>query len=249
VRRLGDNAGMTRDVSGGCGVAGPGDEIAAGTAGRGRLRASHADREQVIDNLKAAFAQGRLAKEEFEARIGEALVSRTYAELAAVVCDVPAGPPVARPSKPARAQDLKPVPRPGPVIMASSTLYAGLWALALFVPSEVLDGVLAPTLALLTVFILAGMIGLGIARLASRHQERSRGQLPRRPASGPGGRASGRLPSADPADRLPPTSDSQQNIARTSPGRRPRPRRSGSGPSRRWCTCGLLGTGEMIVAQ
>jgi Domain of unknown function (DUF1707) len=224
-------------------MAGPEDEIAVGMAARGRLRASHADREQVIDVLKAAFVEGRLAKEEFEARIGGALASRTYAELAAVTCDVPAGPIAAQPSKPARAQDLKPVPRPGPVIMAASMLYAGLWALALFVPSEVLDGVLAPTLALLTVFILAGMIGLGIARLASRHQGRSRGQLRRRPASGPGGRASGRLPSADPAGQLPPTSGSQPNIAQTALGRRARQRRSGSGSSRRWRPRGLLATG------
>jgi Domain of unknown function (DUF1707) len=65
-------------------MAGPADEIAAGMAGRGRLRASHADREQVIEVLKAAFVQGLLARDEFEARMGEALASRTYAELAAV---------------------------------------------------------------------------------------------------------------------------------------------------------------------
>ena len=39
-------------------MAGPGDEQAAATAGRGHLRASHADREQMIDALKAAFVQG-----------------------------------------------------------------------------------------------------------------------------------------------------------------------------------------------
>jgi len=230
-------------------VAGPGDEIAAGMAGRGRLRASHADREQVIDVLKAAFVQGRLAKDEFEARLGEALASRTYAELAAVTCDVPAEPPAAQPLKPARVQDLKPVPRPGPVIMAASALYTGLWALVLFVRSDPLAGVLAYALAMLTVFILAGMIGFGIAKLASRHQERSRGQLPRRPASGASGRASGRLPSADPAGQHPPIGNSQQDIAETAPGRRPQPRRSGSGSSRRRRPRGLLATGETIVVQ
>lgn len=44
-------------------MAGPGDEIAAGAGGRGDLRASHADREQVIGTLKAAFMQGMLAKD------------------------------------------------------------------------------------------------------------------------------------------------------------------------------------------
>jgi Domain of unknown function (DUF1707) len=47
----------------------PGDEIAAG-AGRSLLRASHAEREQVIGLLKAAFVQGRLAMDEFDLRVG-----------------------------------------------------------------------------------------------------------------------------------------------------------------------------------
>jgi hypothetical protein len=64
-------------------MAGPGDEI-AGSAGRGLLRASHADREQVIDTLKAAFVEGRLTKDEFDARVGQAFASRTRAELAVV---------------------------------------------------------------------------------------------------------------------------------------------------------------------
>jgi len=60
-------------------------------ASRGHLRASHADREQVIDTLKAAFVQGRLAKDEFDARMARAFASRTYVELAAVTADIPAG--------------------------------------------------------------------------------------------------------------------------------------------------------------
>jgi len=38
-------------------VTGPGDGLEA--AGRGHLRASYADREQVVGTLKAAFVQGR----------------------------------------------------------------------------------------------------------------------------------------------------------------------------------------------
>jgi hypothetical protein len=60
-------------------------------ASRSPLRASHADREQVIDTLKAAFVQGRLAKDEFDTRIGATFASRTYAELAAITADIPAG--------------------------------------------------------------------------------------------------------------------------------------------------------------
>ena len=58
--------------------------------GRGHLRASHADREQAIEMLKAAFAQEQLDKAEFETRAGQALASRTYAELAAVTAGIPA---------------------------------------------------------------------------------------------------------------------------------------------------------------
>ena len=78
--------------------AGPGDEKAA-AAGRGHLRASHADREQIIDTLKAAFVQGRLAKDEFDARIGQTLASRTYAELATVTADIPGGLTGAQPPR------------------------------------------------------------------------------------------------------------------------------------------------------
>jgi DNA-binding beta-propeller fold protein YncE len=75
---------------------GPGDEKAAGGSDRGHLRASHADREQVIAALRAAFIQGRLTRDEFGLRVGRALGARTYAELAALTADLPAaltGPP------------------------------------------------------------------------------------------------------------------------------------------------------------
>ena len=70
-------------------MAGPGDEIAAAQGqGRGEFRASHADREQVIEVLKAAFVQGRLGKDEFDLRIGRAFAARTHAELAVGRVDV-----------------------------------------------------------------------------------------------------------------------------------------------------------------
>jgi putative transcriptional regulator len=73
--------------------------------GRGALRASEADREQAIDVLKAAFVRDRLASAEFEARVGQALASRTYAELAAATGGIP-GPPIAGqpPGRPARVR-------------------------------------------------------------------------------------------------------------------------------------------------
>src|SRR5262245_2221691 len=74
----------------------PGDQTAAG---RGRLRASDADRDRVIDTLKAAFVQERLVKDEFDERVGRALAARTHAELAALTADIPAGLPVPAPPR------------------------------------------------------------------------------------------------------------------------------------------------------
>jgi hypothetical protein len=64
--------------------------MAAGATGRGHLRASDADREQVIDTLKDAFVHGWLTRDELGVRTIRALMSRTYAELAVVTADIPA---------------------------------------------------------------------------------------------------------------------------------------------------------------
>jgi hypothetical protein len=75
---------------------------AAAAAARGHVRASHADRERAVGMLKAAYVGGQLTKEEFDARLGQAFASRTYAELAAVTSiparQAPAEPPAARPA-------------------------------------------------------------------------------------------------------------------------------------------------------
>ena len=77
-----------------------------GTAGAlGKLRTSHADREAAIDVLKAAFAQGRLARDEFEARVGQAFAARTHAELAVVTAGLPATMTADEPGAPARIRE------------------------------------------------------------------------------------------------------------------------------------------------
>jgi hypothetical protein len=78
-------------------MAGSPDVPSAAAAGRGHLRASHADREQAVGALQAAFVRGQLTKDEFDARIGQAFASRTYAELAVVTAAIPARPPAAQP--------------------------------------------------------------------------------------------------------------------------------------------------------
>ena len=64
----------------------------------------HLDREQAISALQAAFVQGRLTSDEFDTRVGQALASRTRAQLAAITADIPVGPigvhrPGGRPSR------------------------------------------------------------------------------------------------------------------------------------------------------
>ena len=116
-------------------VAGPGDERAAAEGrGRGELRASDADREQVIEVLKAAFVQGRLAKDEFDLRVGQAFAARTGAELAAVTAGLPAEPTAAKPPAPARARCEPPVVRPGPLIAVATAVCAGVWMFGFLVP-------------------------------------------------------------------------------------------------------------------
>ena len=90
---------------------GPRDPMAAGAAGRGHMRASDADREHVLDVLKAAFVQGRLVKDELDIRAGQTLSSRTYAELAAITADIPVAPiePPQGPLRLVRTDTRKPV--------------------------------------------------------------------------------------------------------------------------------------------
>jgi uncharacterized protein len=79
--------------------------------GRSRLRASDADRERVVDTLKDAFVHGMLNKDEFDVRAGQALTSRTYAELTAITRDIPLPTRLTAPRPPqsARLPARKPV--------------------------------------------------------------------------------------------------------------------------------------------
>jgi hypothetical protein len=81
-------------------TAGPGDTNPAAWDS-GRLRASDAEREQVIGVLKVAFVHGLLTRGELDVRSGQALTARTWADLAAITADLPAAraarPPVRNP--------------------------------------------------------------------------------------------------------------------------------------------------------
>lgn len=162
-------------------MAGPGDEI-AGAAGRGHLRASHADREQVIDVLKVAFVQGMLAKGEFDERVGHAFAARTYADLAALTADLPAMQTTAQPLKPAGAAGEQPVLRPGKVIAVATALYSAVW-LFTFLPPWPVNPEGDPPAAMIMLFFSTSLIYLFVLVIAAgyaiarRREKRSGAQL------------------------------------------------------------------------
>jgi Domain of unknown function (DUF1707) len=150
----------------------------------GCLRASHADREQAIELLKAAFVQGRLDKHEFDARVGQAFASRTYLELGAVTADIPPAPIPAKPI-PARPLPAQPQPnrgvRSGLAVMAAGTgLAAFVWAVALITenPTALLMA-LTITLAYAGILMLAGAV-----MIESRPRKRDRPRPLSRPPLG-----------------------------------------------------------------
>ena len=165
-----------------------------GLAGRGHLRAAQADREQAITVLKAAYAQGRLTKDELEARAGQAFGSRTYAELAVLTADLPAASPAAtgsdaawpRPSTPARTM-AKAARRSGVCLLVAVALVEGAYLAGNFLL------IVAGFFALIAA---SGFFGYGI--LDAWQERRSHAQLP----PGPGRRhqgSEGRLPGDDTA--------------------------------------------------
>ena len=153
---------------------GPGDQGEAHTGG-GHMRALYADREHVISALKAAFVQGRLTKDEFDSRVGQAFGSRTYGELATVTADLPAGL-TAAPPKPARVQARPPVKKIVTACVWVSPLPAMVVA-SFLTGSDQLGNV---TAAIIFLYLIVGMTA-GAAMLNSWFERRSRRQLPPQP--------------------------------------------------------------------
>ncbi|MFB7756943.1 DUF1707 domain-containing protein, partial [Streptomyces sp. NPDC056121] len=56
-----------------------------------RARAADSDREAVSERLRVAAGEGRIDLAELEERLERAYASKTYAELEALVADLPAG--------------------------------------------------------------------------------------------------------------------------------------------------------------
>ncbi|WP_252395280.1 DUF1707 SHOCT-like domain-containing protein [Streptantibioticus parmotrematis] len=57
---------------------------------RRELRASHDDRDRVVERLRVAAGDGRLTAEELDERLETALTARTYGELEVLLRDLPA---------------------------------------------------------------------------------------------------------------------------------------------------------------
>ena len=159
---------------------GPEDPAAAG---RDRLRAGHADREQVIETLKDAFVHGRLTRDELDVRAGWALAAQTSAELAALTADIQAGPAVAGPTCP-------PAPaRRRPLLRATAgsggclaIAFAAVWVAANILDPDGLGNPYHPWstvclfVALLAVATAIGIMVRGVG--TSAEQRRSRSQVP-----------------------------------------------------------------------
>jgi len=200
-------------------MAEPGDETAGADGHRG-LRASHADREQAIDTLKAAFVQGQLAKDEFEARIGQVLGSRTYADLTALTADLSAGltkaPPAATPIGVRPRRPVSNGIKWGAYGFITPAILVVCFAIALTGFDAI--GEIGLTLASLY-FILWMFVGADI--FAQWRRKSSRRTLPPRPAPGLGGQTSQPGGSAASAGQLPRADHDQHHQAEAARSRLP----------------------------
>ena len=83
-----------------------------GEIARSELRASHDDRDRVVELLRVSAGDGRLTAEELDERLEQAMTARTYGELARLVADLPATGSAAVPAvSPAAAPRVKDVVR------------------------------------------------------------------------------------------------------------------------------------------
>jgi hypothetical protein len=201
-------------IAGGSSMAGPEHGMAEG-GGLGRLRASNADRERVIDTLKAAYVYGLVTKDEFEARVSQTFAARTYAELAETTADIPPGlapapPPLRRP-EPARAN--APVAAGDRAIMATA-IVAGLTLVAsVFAAPAVAGFPLAGLLVLAGVGSASVSMFLFAIQMRSRRVKRPGGQVPPPRGADFAPSDAHQAVSATPADRLPPAARPRRSKA------------------------------------
>lgn len=89
---------------------------------RPKMRASDADRQEVVERLRAALDEGRLKMDEYLERMGQASEAVTYGDLAPLYADLPESGSVAR-----REPGAPPAPAPTvPPAPVRRTGFAGL---------------------------------------------------------------------------------------------------------------------------
>jgi hypothetical protein len=86
------------------------------------MRASTTDRDRSIEVLKASFVEGRLTRDELDLRLGQAFVSRFFAELMTITADLPVGTFGRLPAHPVTP----PYRRTGRLAAAAALMIAGL---------------------------------------------------------------------------------------------------------------------------
>ncbi|WNM42629.1 DUF1707 domain-containing protein [Micromonospora halotolerans] len=96
--------------------------------GRSGMRAADADREATAERLRVALEEGRLGLHEYDERLVRAYGAKTYADLDAVVADLPGPAPAQR----SAVVPAPPTPSPvtgdgGPVAGAARSRLLGLW--------------------------------------------------------------------------------------------------------------------------
>jgi len=158
----------------------------------GQLRTSYADREQMIDVLKAAFVQGRLTKDEFDLRVGQVLASRTYADLDVPTADIPDGvtsaqPPAEHAREPGRVLSFKTAALVGAVGAGPSMASAAV----VLMQSSGVPAVAGVLLVGLTGLFVTGLLA-ALLMLLSWVVRRSQREAVQGPPSGPAGLASRR---------------------------------------------------------
>jgi hypothetical protein len=185
----------------------------------GQLRTSHADREQAIDVLKAAFVQGRLTKDEFDLRVGQVFASRTYADLDVPTADIPDGvtsaqPPAEHACEPGRMLSFKTAALVGAVGAGPSMASA---AVVLMQSSGVPAGADVLLVGLTGLFV-AGLLA-ALLMLLSWVVRRSQRGAAQGPPSGPAGLSSKRQA---PDRQLPSARHDPWHMAEAAPSRLPR---------------------------
>ena len=167
--------------------------MTAGAEGDGNLPTSYIGREQMLNALKTAFVQGRLAKDEFDLRVGQVLAA--YAELDSAIADIPGGLTLARPPEPVpKSHNKKLIQRGTAAGTAASVALTATVAVAAR-GNPVLSVVVVGLVGVAVAVLLAGLLTLLSWVLGSI----SSGQAPQGAPPSVSGKAPQRLTSADPA--------------------------------------------------